>query len=270
MSVSAVDTGSTFASYAYAVWGPDDALLIYEIARDGAPEGKGSTRARFWVLARGESRPKCVYDEGARWASVAVVPNSRWAVVGFDSQPDALKPGRLSLGEVLAFGSDWDTADRCEIVDLVTGERRPLAPPLPRRSIPLPYWLVTGAADGSAFAYGAADERGYSLVCVAPATGAASRPYALRDGRLIRVALSHDARHAACAIRHGLASLLRVVEVPTGSVTRLRRNIGFPFLERAAWSPVGGTLAVAHHAIGGLGVGTVVCLYDVGRGGSRR
>lgn len=265
LSVRPVDMGLTFASYARATWGPGDALLIHEIAREETPEAKGGMRARFWVLARGESRPACVYDRGDRWVSVDVVPNSRWAVVGFDAQPDERKAGRLSLREMLAFGSDWDTADRCEIVDMVTGESRPLAAPLPRRSIPLPYWLVAGAPDGSAFAYGAADPEGYSLVCVAPATGKASRPYGMRDGRLVRVGLSRDARYAVCVVRHDIASLLRVVEVPTGSATRLRRNMAWPFFEQVAWSPVGDTLAVAHYALSDVGVGTVVRLHDVGQ-----
>ena len=243
LSVGEVSCGRRFSRFTEARWRADGSILLAEHRRD-ADE---TETLSLWSFAPGGPPPKQLYRTTDRSVTVDYSPDLQWAAVGIDSWPSSgARWKSLGLFQGFAeFGMDWDTVDRCELVDLATGRRRALARPLPRRSLPLSYRLVAWSPDSKLLAYTALEADAYVLVCIEPATGAVRRPYRTRSGRMTRVALSSDARYAACLVRRGLGSRLRIVELATGRARTIRRVLMFPFFHQIAWSPVRPTLAVA-------------------------
>jgi len=198
-------------------WQSDGTLLFVERPRAET----GHEAVAFWALAPGAVEPRCIYRAAAPFLAWGFSPDVRWALVG--------------------AGPGWQTVDRCEMVDLATGARRALAPPLPAPGLFPRLW----APDGSAIAYAAFVGNRQAVLLVDPATGQARRVHETRDHDIAFVSLSPGARYVACAINHGLGAQGRIVDTQTGRVIRLNGIGALQPLVWFAWSPEGSTLAVA-------------------------
>lgn len=261
-SVEERETGLDTDQLSSVHWRPDGSLLLMARRRDR----EDGSRVALWALGPAGGPATPLYEAEAPWMTVDLSPDARWAVVGHDAVPpprDLLKISNAADIVSEELFADWDTIDRCEIVDLRTGERHPLYAPLPRRVGPIPYWLASWSADGRVFAYSALDDNGYMLVHVDPRTGRAAPLHRIGGGRLVWVALSAHARYAACLVRRGPVGRTCIVDLATGRATSLRRAHAWPFVWQGAWSPLTPTLAVSFLTLIPGEIGALVRMVEV-------
>ena len=220
LAVRPVEPGLDVSRFDSVRWRSDGSLLFVERCR----AEKGHEAVAFWALAPGAKEPRCVYRAAAPFLAWSFSPDVQWALVG--TGPDS-------------FG-----VNHCEIVNLATGARSSLAPPLPAAGLFPRLW----APDGSGLAYAVFVGDRQAVLLVDPATGQARRVHETRDLDIAFVSLSTGARYVACAINHGLGAQGRIVDTRTGRVVRLDGIGALQPLVWFAWSPEGTTLAVASFA----------------------
>ena len=236
LSVRRLEPGVDLSRFDSVHWGRDGRLLLAE----RPPAGAGAEGLAFWSLAPGDAEPSCLYRATAPFLTWTLSPDVRWALVG--------------------SGPDGQVVKQCEIVDLATGARRALPPPLPGPAVFPHVW----SPDGAALAYAAAEGRHQAVIVVDPATGQARRVHETRDRDIAFVSLSSGARYVACAVNRGMGAQGRIIDTRTGQAIRLNGIGALQPLVWLAWSPERPSLAVASFGSSPLSDRpTALRVYDV-------
>jgi len=196
-----------------AVWRADGALLLVKGSFCTSREGE----LVVWTLRAGEEKPTEVLRR-PRTREIRFSPDLRHALA-------------------------WQ-ADGVELLDLRTGQGRPITPPASSPGQGGRLWSPQGRVAG----YAVPGRNGGRLILLDVATGRTSEAYTATDGDIVRVALSREGRYAACTVMGDLGTRIRVIEIATGRVVTLRKALSSIFLTPGSgqWSPTTATLAVMY------------------------